>query len=108
MYMVDGYANVVLKVKEFKQYCEVRKTLGNSHFQNDTAVAKFLGYSKGQLSQIFHALDEPEKIAEVGVSGKFVATLMMKTNTSFSEFFQVVPVKNYNPKEKYEKFYART
>lgn len=103
--MIPKYAKIQLKWKAFRFYCRMRKRMGSPDFKNDSAIANFLGYSKGLISQILQASQLPEKYPKFHLSSEFVATVLFKTGARFDEFFNIVEDPGYDPNNKYAKFF---
>lgn len=102
--MIPQYAKIRLKWKAFRFYCRMRKRMGSPDFKNDSAIANFLGYSKGMISQILTATKDPEKYPHFHISSEFVATVLFKTGARFDELFEIAGDENYEP-NKYRKFF---
>lgn len=103
--MIPKHAKVILKWKAFRLYCRMRKRMGSPDFKNDTAIADFLGYSKGMISQVLTASQDPEKYPSFRISSEFVATVLFKTGARFDEFFEIEEDPNYDPNSRYAKFF---
>lgn len=79
--------------------------MGSQDFKNDAAIADFLGYSKGMISQILSASKSPIKFPNFHVSSEFIATVLFKTGARFDEFFDIEEDPHYDPNSRYSKFF---
>ena len=100
------YYTVILKAKSLKAYITMRLSNGNLTFKTLTSVARWLGFSKGHMSQVMYALECPQKYPDIRVSGTFIATVMKKTGLMFDELFTIVPV-DHDPMYNARKFQKR-
>ena len=103
--MIPQYAKIRLKWKAFRFYCRMRKRMGSPDFKNDSAIANFLGYSKGMISQILTATKDPGKYPNFHISSEFIATVLFKTGARFDELFEISEDPDYNPDSRYAKFF---
>jgi hypothetical protein len=83
----------------------MRKKLGSPDFKNDSKMAEFFGYSRGLISQILTASKDSDKYPNFHLSSEFIATVLYKTGARFDEFFDIVEDPDYDPNNKYTKFF---
>jgi len=93
------YFTVALKTGPFLEYIKMRAKMGCPFLLGKdidsgliTAVARWLGFSKGHMSQVMHALEDPARYPEIRVSGTFIATTCKKLGITFDEIFTIIQI----------------